>query len=71
MGEQVFLTAPSSMEQALDALKAGKNQSFVTPYKLKVHVETSHRDITSPNVLAIRRGSDAKLKDEFVVYSAH
>ncbi len=71
MAEQVFLTAPSSMEQALDALKAGKNQSFVTPYKLKVHVETSHRDITSPNVLAIRRGSDAKLKDEFVVYSAH
>lgn len=71
MAEQVFLTSPSSMEQVLDALKAGKNQSFVTPYSLKVHVETSHRDITSPNVLAMRRGSDPKLKDEFVVYSAH
>jgi hypothetical protein len=71
LAEQVFLNTPSTTEQILDALKAGKNQSFDTPYILKLHVETLHRDITSPNVLAVRRGSDPKLKDEFVVYSAH
>jgi hypothetical protein len=69
--ERIFINTPSTMEQILDALKAGKTQSFDTPYILKLHVETRHRDITSPNVLAIRRGSDPKLKDEFVVYSAH
>ncbi|HEX6880138.1 MAG TPA: M28 family metallopeptidase, partial [Terriglobales bacterium] len=71
LAEQVFLTSPSSTEEIFAALNAGKPQPFDTPYALKLHVETSHRDIMSPNVLAIRRGSDPKLKDEFVVYSAH
>jgi hypothetical protein len=69
--ERIFINTPSTMEEILEALKAGKPQAFDTPYILKLHVETRHRDITSPNVLAIRRGSDAKLKEEFVVYSAH
>jgi Zn-dependent M28 family amino/carboxypeptidase len=71
LAERVFVANPLSVEQILENLRAGKNQSFDTPYVLKLHVETEHRDITSPNVLAIRRGSDPKLKDEFIVYSAH
>ncbi len=71
LAEQVFMTGASSMEEIFAALNAGKSQAFDTPYALKLHVETAHRDITSPNILAIRRGSDPKLKDEFVVYSAH
>ena len=69
--EKLFAGRPVTLAQTLEHLKAGKNQSFETSARLALHVATTHRDITSPNVIAMRRGSDPALKSEHVVYSAH
>jgi Zn-dependent M28 family amino/carboxypeptidase len=36
-----------------------------------LHLVSEHSEIESPNVIAILPGSDPKLKDEYVVFSAH
>jgi Zn-dependent M28 family amino/carboxypeptidase len=41
------------------------------PAKLKAHMVSKIRQISSRNVLAMLQGSDPKLKNEAVVYSAH
>jgi hypothetical protein len=48
-------------------------ESFDFPgnFSLAVHLETSEKEISSPNILAVLPGSDAKLKDEYAVVSAH
>jgi hypothetical protein len=45
--------------------------SFDIPAVLRVQVRVTQRDISSPNILATLPGSDAKLKNEFVVIGAH
>jgi hypothetical protein len=45
--------------------------SFEIAGKLRVRIKISQRDISSPNILAILPGRDAKLQSEFVVIAAH
>jgi len=44
---------------------------FATPQRLTVHVEVQEKSVQSRNVAGVREGSDARLKHEFVVVSAH
>jgi Zn-dependent M28 family amino/carboxypeptidase len=44
---------------------------FAIPGKLKVTTAVKHGEVVSQNIAAIFPGSDAKLKDEYVVMSAH
>jgi Zn-dependent M28 family amino/carboxypeptidase len=65
-----------SGHDAAAILKAGGAkeplESFDFPgYTLHTHVETSEKDIESPNVLAVRPGSDAALAGQYVVVAAH
>jgi len=48
-------------------------ESFDLPanFSLHAHFETTEKDISSPNVLAILPGSDPALKNEYVVAAAH
>ncbi|MGH7947505.1 MAG: M28 family metallopeptidase, partial [Opitutaceae bacterium] len=39
--------------------------------KASFEIENSLRDVESRNVVALLRGSDPKLRDEYVIYSAH
>lgn len=39
--------------------------------RARIQVMSTHRTLTSPNVVGVLRGSDAVLRDEYVVYSAH
>jgi len=39
--------------------------------KVTLESQSIHEEITSPNVVATLEGSDPKLKDEYVVFSAH
>ncbi|HZQ20923.1 MAG TPA: M28 family peptidase [Terriglobales bacterium] len=41
------------------------------PFKLKAHMVSKVRQITSNNVVAMLPGSDPKLKDQAVMYTAH
>lgn len=45
--------------------------NFEIPVALRVQVQVTQRDISSPNIVAKLTGSDAKLKSEFVVIAAH
>jgi len=44
---------------------------FPTSFVLKIHLETSEKTISSPNVLAVLPGSHPTLKNEYVVIAAH
>jgi|SRR5688572_23680374 len=39
--------------------------------RARIHLLSRHRSLESPNVVGIVRGSDPKLRDEYVVYTAH
>ena len=69
--EKLFAHAPKSWEQVLKDAAASKPQSFTLPITARIHVVSQHREVSSPNVLAVLPGSDAALKNEYVVYSAH
>ena len=61
--------------QDLDALRtAAKARGFkAVPLTAKVEttLKTKSQRVTAPNVVAIFRGADKTLKDEYVVYSGH
>ncbi|MBO0860376.1 MAG: M20/M25/M40 family metallo-hydrolase [Chloracidobacterium sp.] len=59
----------------LDQLRQSAASRSFTPTPLKVTVDMTLRSqsqrLTSPNVVAIYRGNDPTLKNEYVVYTAH
>src|SRR5215469_15625645 len=59
------------MGTSLESAAASKPQSFPLPISAKIHVVSQHRQVSSPNVVAVLPGSDPSLKNECVVYSAH
>lgn len=71
MVDKLFEGHATTLAQVMEELKAGKPQAFETAFKLRAHIATKSADIISPNIIAIRRGTDPKLKGEFLVYSAH
>jgi Zn-dependent M28 family amino/carboxypeptidase len=58
-----------------DTLKKAALRKDFKPVSLKgeasMHVQNSWREVNSANVVARIEGSDPKLKDEYVIYSAH
>jgi len=60
-----------SPEEIYAAAKEGKPLSFALPVKAKMRIVSKLESIHSPNVVARLQGSDSKLRDEYVVYSAH
>ena len=49
----------------------GTLRTFDLPLRATIHVLSHHGEVTSTNVIGILRGSDPKLRDEYLVYSAH
>jgi hypothetical protein len=45
--------------------------NFEIPRKIRLQLRVAQRDISSPNILARLPGTDAKLRDENIVISAH
>jgi len=66
-----FLHSGKNLEQVLASIKDGKPSSFNLPYTLAASYATTHSDFESYNVVGLIPGSDAKLKNEYVVHSAH
>jgi len=69
--KQLLAAANKDAEQLYKEADEGKVQSFELPVTANIHLLTQHKDSTSPNVVAVLPGSDPKLKDEYLVYSAH
>ena len=59
-------------QEILDAAQAGRPlPHFAIPATLRGNVAVTRTDVSSPNVVALRPGSDPAVADEFVVISAH
>jgi Zn-dependent M28 family amino/carboxypeptidase len=68
---QVFEGAPQSLSQVLDAAAAGKPTAFDLPLRATLRTVSTYDRLESPNVAGRLRGSDSRLRDEVVVYTAH
>lgn len=58
-------------EAVFASLDRGEPQAKPLQLRARIHLVSTHRDLSSPNVIGVLRGSDPKLRDEYVVYSAH
>ncbi|AWM32275.1 hypothetical protein DDQ68_05390 [Hymenobacter nivis] len=69
--QQLFAGAPADTAQTLAALRAGKPASQALPGRLRAAYRSRYQDVDGYNVVGKMEGSDAKLKNEYVVHSAH
>jgi Zn-dependent M28 family amino/carboxypeptidase len=69
--KKFFEGSPHTAEEVFAAMKAGKPLSFAMPLTAKIHNVSTLRDVPSRNIVAKLEGSDAILKNEYVVYSSH
>ncbi|TDF36447.1 M28 family peptidase [Alteromonadaceae bacterium M269] len=70
--EILFEGSERSLEEIYKDLEADKSpKGFDLAYTLDFSKKSTHKEITSPNVVGMLEGSDPVLKNEYVVYSAH
>jgi hypothetical protein len=69
--ERLFVGAPETWSAMQKDATQGKLHGFPLPASVRLHVVSKHREISSPNVAGVLRGSDASLAGEYVVYTAH
>jgi len=68
---QLFTGSGHTPEEVFQAAKEGKSLVFPLPLSARIHKQTKLQDVSSHNVVAKLEGSDAALKNEYLVYSAH
>jgi Peptidase family M28/PA domain len=69
--EALFQHAAKSWADVLRDAAASKPQSVPLPVNIKLRTASLYEAVSSPNVVAVIPGSDPKLSQEYVVYSAH
>jgi Zn-dependent M28 family amino/carboxypeptidase len=69
--EALFAGASHSLAEVLAAADSGRPPSFELPGAASLRTVSRHGRAASPNVAAVLRGSDPRLRDEYVVLSAH
>jgi Peptidase family M28/PA domain len=67
----VFQGSGKRLEEIFIAGKEGKPSPIALPVTAKIKTVSKFRGLHSPNVVARLTGSDPKLRDEYVVYTAH
>jgi Zn-dependent M28 family amino/carboxypeptidase len=60
-----------TLDQAMASIAAGKPMSFPLQTTASLKVGTHFKELESPNIAGILRGSDEKLRNEYVVFTAH
>jgi hypothetical protein len=69
--ETLFTGAPKTLAQVFADAEQGRRQSFEMPVRATLKSAARFARVESPNVAAVLRGSDPKLRDEYVLYTAH
>jgi len=69
--EALLAATPLSYEDTLTAMEAGEVRSAALGIEVTIARESEHRELRSPNVVGLVRGTDPELADEYVVYTAH
>jgi len=67
----LFQGAPQSREEILNAAEKGTPPTFELPARATIRTVSTHEPLQSPNIAGLLRGSDPRLRDEVVVYTAH
>ncbi len=67
----LFAGTPIDFDAARDASEASTVASVPLGVQASLATRTTIERLESPNVIGILRGTDPKLRDEYVVYSAH
>jgi len=69
--EKIFVRSGRSSADVFSDLKAGKFHPLSLHISAVIKVRTKYMLVESSNLVGIIPGSDPKLKDEYVVYTAH
>ena len=69
--QTLFASAAADTTQTLAALRSGKPASQALLGRLSAAYRSRYQDVDSYNVVGKIEGSDAKLRNEYVVHSAH
>ncbi|MCU0367605.1 MAG: M28 family peptidase [Cyclobacteriaceae bacterium] len=69
--QRIFFNSTKSLTETLANLRNGKPGSFELPFTMLMKYTSAFNDIESYNVIGKITGSDNKLKDEYVVHTAH
>jgi hypothetical protein len=69
--EALFQGSTPSYADILAAAKSRMVPAFDLPLRATIRTVTEHQRTESPNVAGLLRGSDPRLRDEVVVYTAH
>ena len=69
--EQLFKNSSHPLEDVYSDLRAGHPHGFELPAMMTIHLVSRHTETASPNVVALLRGSDPALRNEYIVFSAH
>lgn len=67
----LFLNSGKNLDQVLADIKSRKNSSFDFPFRFSASYSNAHSEFESYNVIGLIPGTDPKLKNEYVVHSAH
>lgn len=67
----LFAGAPKSLSDVFAAARAGQPQAFALPLSVQMQTASTHKSLESPNIVARLEGSDPKLREQYVVYTAH
>jgi hypothetical protein len=69
--EELFKGASRSLAEAFEAAEASRPQSFELPVQVSLRVVGRQERAESPNVAAVLRGSDPRLREEYVLLTGH
>jgi hypothetical protein len=71
-GDELLAGSGHKLEELLTSVNAGKPlPHFPLRFTLKALVSTRNEQVESPNIVGVLPGSDAQLKNQYVIYSAH
>jgi hypothetical protein len=70
-GAAAIFGSKAKVDQLLEAVKKGRRRPKVPSPTLSMTTESAFETMESPNVVAVLRGSDPALRDEYLVYSSH
>jgi hypothetical protein len=68
---RLFAMASVDVTGLLSRHRGGQMPSMVLPVTASLRTRSRHTALSSPNVGAVVRGGDPRLRDEFVLYTAH
>ena len=68
---KIFAGSGESAGKVLRRAESGQTRSFPLKGRFRIHQRTRLDTVPSRNVVALLRGSDPRLSDEYVVFTAH